>query len=372
MPKRPTHMNVILKSCHLLAVAVLLTATSAFAAEAPTPADTAWKELRKAATPPSPPREWSVQQPSEEELAKFNRERAGKALAAADLAKAFYGDFAGDKRAVEARTLEYNLLTAVVELGDSSVTDRMIALQDQLANDPAVDEEQRLSMVLMAAKSALRGAGDDPVAGLLKAKGVFLKAHELFPQRAEPAAYLLQLAEMLTVYDQADAAKDIMQRLDKDGIDEEIRKEAKAQLAKSDRLGKPVDIAFTAIDGRKIDVAQLKGKVVLIDYWATWCGPCIAGLPELLDNYTKWHPKGFEIVGISLDSDVEALKTMVKERALPWPQFFDKENEANRFAEQFGITGIPTLWLIDKQGKLRFLNARNDLAGKIAKLMAEE
>ncbi len=69
---------------------------------------------------------------------------------------------------------------------------------------------------------------------------------------------------------------------------------------------------------------------------------------------------------------MEALKTMVKERALPWPQFFDKENEANRFAEQFGITGIPTLWLIDKQGKLRFLNARNDLAGKIAKLMAEE
>jgi thiol-disulfide isomerase/thioredoxin len=364
-------MNDILSKLRLFA-AVLLTASAAVAAEAPTPADTAWKELRKAATPPSPPREWSVQKPSDEELARFNRERAGKALAAADKAKAFYGEFASDKRAVEARTLEYNLLTAVVQLGDSSVTDRMIGLQGQLADDPAVDEEQRLSMVLMAAKSALQGAGDDPVAGMLKAKGVFLKAFEMFPQRAEPAAYLLQLAEMLLAYDQSDAARDIVQRLDKDGIDEDIRKEAKAQMAKFDRIGKPVDIAFTALDGRKIDVAQLKGKVVLIDYWATWCGPCIAGLPELKDSYTKWHPKGFEIVGISLDSDEEALKTMVKEREMPWPQFFDKENENNRYAEKYGITGIPTLWLIDKQGKLRFSNARNDLEGKIAKLMAEE
>ena len=365
-------MNVILKCCHLLAATTLLAVVPAFAAEEPTPADTAWKELRKAATPPSPPREWSVQRPSEEELAKFNRERAAKALAAADLAKAFYGGFAGDKRAVEARTLEYNLLTAVVELGDPSVTDRMIALQDQLANDPAVDEEQRLSMLLMAAKGALRTTGEPPAARLLKAKGLFLKAHEMFPQRAEPAAYLLQLAEMLLVYDQAEAAKDIAQRLDKDGIEEDIRKEAKALQAKFDRIGKPVDIAFTAIDGRKINLAQLKGKVVLIDYWATWCGPCIAGLPELKATYAKWHPKGFEILGISLDTDLEALQTMVKEREMPWPQFFDKENENNRFAEKFGITGIPTLWLIDKQGNLRFSDARADLEGKIAQLMAEK
>ncbi len=365
-------MNDIPKTFRLFALNLLLCALPAAAAEAPTPADTAWKELRKAATPPSPPREWSTQAPGDEELARFNQERAAKALTAADKAQSYYSNYPSDKRAAEARTLEYNLLTAVVQLGDASVTDRMIALQEQLANDPAIDEEQRLSMVLMAAKSALQGAGDDPTAGLLKAKGVFLKAYEMFPARVEPAAYLLQLAEMLLVYDQSEAAMDIVQRLDKEGTDDDIRKEAKAQRAKFDRIGKPVDIAFTAIDGRKIDVANLKGKVVLIDYWATWCGPCIAGLPELKENYAKWHPKGFEIVGISLDNDEEALKTMVKEREMTWPQFFDKENESNRYAERYGITGIPTLWLIDKQGKLRFLNARNDLEGKIARLMAEE
>jgi len=365
-------MTFFIRNVNVLAVAAWLIALPVFAAAPSAPADVAWKDLRKAATPPSPPREWSTRKPSDEELAGFNRERAGKALAAADQARTFYTAHAADKRAVEARTLEYNLLTAVVQLGDSSVTDRMIALQDQLANDPAVDEEQRLSMVLMAAKSALQGAGADPVAGMLKAKGVFLKAFAMFPSRAEPAAYLLQLAEMLQAYDHAEAAKEIVQRLDQDGTDDEIRKEARAQLAKFDRIGKPVDIAFTALDGRKIDVAQLKGKVVLIDYWATWCGPCIAGLPELQENYAKWQPKGFEIIGISLDNDEAALKTMVKERALTWPQFFDHENEGNRYATKYGITGIPTLWLIDKQGNLRHLNARSDLNGKIARLMAEE
>lgn len=365
-------MNHFIRHLRRLTLALLLAALPASAAEEPTPADAAWKELRKAATPPSPPREWSTERPSDEELATFNRDRAAKALAAADKARAFYTDHAKDKRAVEARTLEYNLLTAVVQLGDASVTDRMIALQDQLTNDPAVDAEQRLSMLLMAAKGALQESGSDPATRLLKAKGIFLKAYEMFPARVEPAAYLLQVAELLLAYDQAEAARDIAQRLDKDGADEEVRKEARAQMAKVERIGKPVDIAFTAIDGRKVDLAGLKGKVVLIDYWATWCGPCIASLPELKESYTKWQPQGFEILGISLDSDLEALKAMVKEQAMPWPQFFDSENENNRYAEKFGITGIPTLWLIDKQGNLRYLDARSDLPGKIAKLMAEK
>jgi thiol-disulfide isomerase/thioredoxin len=194
----------------------------------------------------------------------------------------------------------------------------------------------------------------------------------MFPDRAQPAAYLVQICEMLMVYDQADAAQESLRALDREGTDPEIREAARTQLAKFDRVGKPVEIAFTSLEGNKIDLADLKGKVVLIDYWATWCGPCIAGLPELLETYEEWHPKGFEILGISLDDDEAALKTMVEERGMKWPQFFDKENAGNRYADKYGITGIPTLWLIDKQGKLRYLNARHDLKGKIATLMAEK
>ena len=355
-----------------LASLLLVIALPACAAEEAPSADTAWRELQKASNPPAPPREWSSQRPSDEELSKFNRERAGKALAAADQAKAFQTGFPDDKRAGEARLLEYNLLTAVVQLGDASVTERMKALRQQLVADPAIDAEERLGLVLMAARDALQGAGSgDPVAGLLQARTHFEQAFEMFPKRAEPAAYLLQLSEMLLAYDQVEPAREVVAKLLKADLDEDIRKEAAGQLAKFERVGKPVEITFTALDGRKIDLAKMKGQVVLIDFWATWCGPCIAGLPELKEVYAKWQPKGFEILGISLDDDEEALATMVKEKDMPWPQFFDRENASNRYAEQYGITGIPTLWLIDKQGNLRYLNARQNMEAKVAKLMAE-
>ena len=247
----------------LLALVFCLLAPVLPAAE-PAPADQAWKELRKAATPPTPPREWSTRKPADEELAAFNRERAGKALAAADRARSFYTEHAADRRSAEARKLEYDLLSAVVQLGDPSVTDRMMALQDALVSDPALDPDQRLSMVLIAAKGALQATGEDRIAGMLKAKGIFLKALERFPSRSEPAAYLLQLAEMLLAYDQAEGAREILNRLDREGIDEEVRAQARTQLNRFERLGKPVEIAFTAIDGRKVDVAALKGRVLSV------------------------------------------------------------------------------------------------------------
>ena len=356
-------MKLLLTPLRALAVAVMLAGSivPAFTADEVSPVDTAWKELRKAATPPSPPREWSTERPSDEALAKFNQSRATKALAAADKAKAFYGEYPADKRAAEARLMEYNLLTAVVQLGDSSVTDRMITLQAALADDPSIDEEERLGMVLMAAKSALQGAtSDDPVPGMLKAKGVFLKAFTLFPKRAEPAAYLLQLAEMLLAYDQPEAAQDIFRQLDKEGTDEEVRTAIKAQREKFDRLGKPVEIAFTAIDGRKVDVAALKGKVVMIDFWATWCGPCIGEMPNVKAAYQAHHERGFEVIGVSLDQDKATLQKGITAMGLPWPQLFDGGAWETLLAKKCAVRSIPSTFLIGKDGVLLATNLRGE------------
>ena len=137
------------------------------------------------------------------------------------------------------------------------------------------------------------------------------------------------------------------------------------------RIGEPLDIKFTSLDHTQVDLTAFKGKVVLIDFWATWCGPCVAELPHVKAAYDKLHSKGFEIVGISFDQDEAALRDFTKARNMEWPQYFDGKGWKNDFGVKYGIQGIPTMWLVDKNGKLADLNGRDDLEGKVEKLLAK-
>ena len=143
---------------------------------------------------------------------------------------------------------------------------------------------------------------------------------------------------------------------------------ARGLFARLDALGKPLQLKFTALDGREVDTAKLKGKVILIDFWATWCMPCLMEIPHIREAYEKYHDKGFEVLSISTDEDKEALKNFVASKKIPWPQCY---NADFHIFEAYGLSGIPVMWLIDKKGNLRTLNARLDLAGKVEQLMAE-
>ncbi len=139
-------------------------------------------------------------------------------------------------------------------------------------------------------------------------------------------------------------------------------------------VGKPFPkLKFTSITGQDVDVAKLKGKVVLVDFWATWCGPCRKEMPNLIAAYEKHHANGFEIVGISLDEKKDALERYIKENKMPWPQFFDGKGWKNEISRRFAVNSIPCSYLIDRKGVVSQIDARGrTLAEAIAKLVAEK
>jgi thiol-disulfide isomerase/thioredoxin len=192
-----------------------------------------------------------------------------------------------------------------------------------------------------------------------------------FPKRTELNGLLIQLAEAHLSGGDADKARSLAKEIAEAKPDPELQEAAQQLLAKLDRVGKPLNLKFQAVDGREVDIANMKGKVVLIDFWATWCQPCMVELPNVKATYEKLHEKGFEIVGISFDRDIDKLKQVVTREKMAWPQYFDSRGEGNKYGEEFGITGIPTMWLVDKKGVLRELNARDQLQAKVEKLLAD-
>ena len=132
---------------------------------------------------------------------------------------------------------------------------------------------------------------------------------------------------------------------------------------------KPLDLKYTAVDGTKVDLANMRGKVVLVDFWATWCPPCRGEVPNVVAAYKKYHDQGFEVVGVSLDQDKDALLAFTKENGMVWPQYFDGKGWDNEISKGFGIDSIPAMWLVGKDGKVITTNAREDLAGQVEKAL---
>ncbi|HEY2083559.1 MAG TPA: TlpA disulfide reductase family protein [Verrucomicrobiae bacterium] len=130
------------------------------------------------------------------------------------------------------------------------------------------------------------------------------------------------------------------------------------------------DFKETDLDGRPLSISQYKGKVVLIDFWATWCMPCVIELPDIQKAYDKFHDQGFQVVGVSLDDDKDRLKEFVQQRKMPWPQYFDGKVWENKLAVKYGIAVTPTIFLIDRDGKIiGQLNPGDDLDKEIAQAL---
>lgn len=126
-------------------------------------------------------------------------------------------------------------------------------------------------------------------------------------------------------------------------------------------IGKMVpDFTATDLDGKAVSIEAYRGKVLLLDFWAVWCGPCVAEMPNVKIIYEKYKDKGFDILGISLDNDETRLRNFLIENEIPWRQVFSGKGWDSPLVKKYGIYGIPNMWLIDKEGKLISHQARGD------------
>jgi thiol-disulfide isomerase/thioredoxin len=154
------------------------------------------------------------------------------------------------------------------------------------------------------------------------------------------------------------------------------RQEAKAAESKKIQDTLAIGTKFPGfneqdINGNPISVSNYKGKVVMIDFWATWCGPCRGEVPNVVATYQRYHNKGFEIVGVSLDQDKQKLLDYTQQQNMAWPQFFDGLGWNNKLAIRYGVESIPASYLLDGNGNIIAKDLRGEeLEAVVAKAVA--
>ena len=164
--------------------------------------------------------------------------------------------------------------------------------------------------------------------------------------------------------------------------DEEEREALEMQIEAAQKranlVGNPITVEGALLNGKEFDWSQYEGKVVLIDFWATWCRPCLAEIPNILENYEKYHDRGFEVIGVNIDQDPATVVEFFARRGeLPWPTVVSNDPDAvgpqSAMAEKCGVISIPFVILVDRDGIVQALHVRGpELGERLAEIFPEE
>ena len=135
---------------------------------------------------------------------------------------------------------------------------------------------------------------------------------------------------------------------------------------------KAIDFNVKGLDGNELSLEKYRGNVVLLDFWAVWCGPCIVEMPNVKQVYKKYKDQNFQIIGVSLDKSRDRLVGYLEKEGITWPQVFDGNGWDNQVAKIYGIRGIPHMYLIDGEGVVRKSGVRGHaLEPAVAELVGE-
>ena len=201
---------------------------------------------------------------------------------------------------------------------------------------------------------------DDPNANQAKVQAAYLEKLEKFlkdyPKSDEEPDVLFQLASNNEFNNEEQAARGYYSRLVEQYPTSESGKKAAGALRRLDLVGKPIELAGKGLDGQPLDTAKFRGKPLVVLFWT---GAAEAGHRDLPDVKRVQQARGLEVLGVCLDSDKAAVDKFLKDNDLPWPQIYEPKGMDGDLANQFGIISLPTMFLIDAQGKVVSRNVRS-------------
>jgi thiol-disulfide isomerase/thioredoxin len=166
-------------------------------------------------------------------------------------------------------------------------------------------------------------------------------------------------------------------RIGKAEAAEMIQKDYDTAMRRYGWLNKEVEISGEHFGGKPFNLDDYRGKVLLVDFWATWCPPCMKELPNLIETHKQFADSGFEVVGVALDNDHDELEKFLEDRKLPWVTLWSADKDQQMYddprAKQFGVDGIPRTFLVDRQGKVVAIGLHGKrLRAKIAELVGQK
>jgi thiol-disulfide isomerase/thioredoxin len=191
-----------------------------------------------------------------------------------------------------------------------------------------------------------------------------------YPKSPDTAEAILQLAMDREFAGQEEDAKKWYSRIVEEFASSPAARKASGARTRLELVGKSLSFRGRSATGGVVDLAKYRGSVVLLQFWATWCEPCKADMATLKELTGKYGRAGFTVIGISLDSRPRDLAEYLAQNQLPWPQVYEEGGLDSRPANDLGILTVPTMILIDQNGRVVSRNVRvADLSSELKKLM---